>query len=84
MGKKRKAVDQTSYSGRVAVRLVKLREEAGLSVEQVVETVNKAGYEMSTNAYRQWEAGNRQVNWDAVPAICKSLKTKARNLIPIR
>ena len=84
VAKKRKAVDQTSYSGRAAARLVKLREEAGLSVDEVVEKVNKAGFEISGSAYRHWEGALRQINWDAIPAICKALKTKPRDLVPLK
>ena len=71
-------------SGRVAKRLVKLREEAGLSVEEVVASLNKTGYEIGDKAYRHWEANSRQVNWNAIPMICKALKVKPRDLIPVR
>lgn len=84
MGKKRKAVSSAEYSGRLAIRLVKLREDAGLTVEEVVAKINKNGYEIGHKAYRHWEAATRQVNWDAIPAICKALKSKPRELIPIR
>jgi len=84
MAKKRKAVDTSTYSGRVAKRLVKLREEAGLSVEEVVASLNKTGYEIGDKAYRHWEANSRQVNWNAIPMICKALKVKPRDLIPVR
>ena len=84
MGKKRKAVDQSSYSGRVASRLVKLREEAGLTVEQVVEKINKAGYDMGCPAYRHWESNRSQINVDAIPSIAKALRMKPREVLPIK
>ena len=84
MARKRKAVDESTYSGRVAKRLVKLREAAGLSVEECVEKVNQAGYEMGCPAYRHWESSRTQINVDAIPAMAKALRVKPRELLPAR
>ncbi|GAB5405486.1 MAG: hypothetical protein Aurels2KO_37170 [Aureliella sp.] len=77
-----KEPDQSTYSGRFAARLRMLREKAGLSVDQVVEKMAKAGYELNRQTFYGWENAKRQVNWDAIPAIAKALKTKPVDLIP--
>jgi len=84
VGRKRKAVDQSSYSGRVASQLVRLREEAGLSVDEVVEKVNKAGYEVSIATLKHWENNRIKVNIDAIPYLAKSLKVKPHDIWPKR
>jgi transcriptional regulator with XRE-family HTH domain len=85
MGRKRKPIDTTRYAGRLAARMVQLREKRGLTPEEVAEKMSgykKDGFEISANAYRHWESGLRQVNWNAIPAICKAIKAKPRDLIP--
>lgn len=82
MGKKRAKVDTSTYSGRLAVRMVKRREELEMSVEDVVAKISRNGWEIGAGAYRHWEASIRQVNWDAIPAICKALRTKPKDLLP--
>lgn len=84
MGKKRKSVSTATYSGRVALRLVKLRGDADLSVNEVVEKINKAGYEVAMSTYRSWENKGRSVPLDAIPAICKALKVRPRKFVPAR
>ena len=66
----------------MAVALVAAREKAGLTVEEAVEKINKAGYIIADHSYRYWERGTRQVNWDALPVIAKALKVKPRELVP--
>jgi Helix-turn-helix domain len=82
MSPAKKEADESTYSGRFAARLRMLREKAGLSVEQVVEAMIKAGYPLGVQTFYGWENGKRQVNWDAIPAIAKVLKTKPVDLIP--
>lgn len=77
-----KAPDESTYSGRFAARLRSLREKAGLSVDDVVAKMEKAGYPLRVQTYYGWENGRRQVNWDALPAIAKALKVKPRDVIP--
>ncbi len=69
-----KEPDQSTYSGRFAARLRMLREKAGLSVDQVVANMEKAGYPLAVSKYYHWESGRSKVDLDAVPALKKSLK----------
>lgn len=77
-----KAPDETTYSGRFAARLRILREKAGLSVEETVIAMEKAGYALGVQTYYGWENGKRQTNWDAIPAIAKAFKLKPRDIVP--
>ncbi len=77
-----KPIDDSTYSGRVAIRLRKLREGAGLSVEQVVEKLNNAGWSIGVQTYYGWENKRRSVDLDAVPFVAKVLKVKPRELLP--
>ena len=79
-----KAPDQSTYSGRFAARLRMLREKAGLSVEDVVAAMTQAGYPISVQTFYGWENCRRQANWDAIPALAKTLKVKPQELIPVK
>lgn len=79
-----KPIDESEYSGRLAVRLRKLREKAGLSVEQACKRIEEAGYPISPQTYYGWENGRRQPNWDALPALAKALRTSIRAVVPIK
>lgn len=77
-----KEPEMDTYSGRLGARLRKLREDAGLSIDQVVERINKNGHTMKPNTFRHWEIARTSPPWDAVPAIAKALKVAVRELIP--
>lgn len=71
MGRKRREVDTTVYSGRLAERVRQLREAKGLSVEELADRVGFA-----TMTVYQWESGYRQINPDCYPALAKALGCK--------
>jgi transcriptional regulator with XRE-family HTH domain len=77
MSRQRKEVDTSTYEGRFAVRLKTLREKAGLTPEQVAETLETS----ATSVYR-WEAGLRQPQIADLPRIADALGVKPRTLIP--
>lgn len=79
-----KAPDESIYSGRVAARLRLLREKAGLTVEEVCERMDAAGYPLALQSFYSWENGRRQPNWDALPAMSVALGVSIRTLIPIK
>ncbi|MBN2024979.1 MAG: helix-turn-helix transcriptional regulator [Pirellulales bacterium] len=84
MGPARKEPDQSTYSGRLAKRMIDLRTKADFSVADVVERMAKAGYEIKDMAYRHWESNRRQPDLDALPAIAKALKVRIKDLMPAR
>ncbi len=73
----KKKPDDSTYSGRFAIRLYELRKKAGLSAEQVAEAVG-----VSVGTVYNWEAGIRQVNWDYCPLLAETLSIKPRTLLP--
>lgn len=84
MARKRKSVDTSTYSGRVAKRLVKLREEAGLSVEDAVSKMASIDYTLSQATWKFWENSRTQMPLNAIPFVCKVLKAKPHDLLPKR
>ncbi len=77
-----KPIDDSSYSGRFAIRLRELREKAGLTVDQVVEAMDRAGYSIAARSFYNWEQGRRDTPFDALPALAKALGQNVRNLMP--
>lgn len=77
MGRSRKEVDTNTYTGRFAARLRTLREDAGLSVDQLAE---KSGIPR-TSLYN-WESATRQPLLDQIPVIAKALGVKIADLLP--
>jgi len=77
MNPTRKPPSTDTYSGRFAERLRKLREKAGLTVDEVVETTG-----FPRNTLYNWEAGKRQPPLDAYPILAKALGIKVRTLLP--
>ncbi len=85
MNPARREPDVSTYSGRVAQRLRKLRDRAGLSVQEVLERMERHGYHLSVQGYYKWENGRAKVDLDAVPALAKALRLKSlKDLFPAR
>ncbi len=82
MAPAQKQIDESSYSGRFAVRLRTLREKAGLSVEQVAEAMKQNGYEIAWRSFYNWEQAHRDPPLDALPALAAALGQSIRNLMP--
>lgn len=78
--------DETTYSGRFAARLRMLRENAGLSVEDVVERIHKFNKSSRKSpkapAYYGWERASGGPHFDLMPALAKALKATIHQLMP--
>lgn len=78
-----KQPDQSTYSGRFAARLRELREKKKLTIEDVVSTVQKSGYDLTAKTLYNWESGTRQPPVDAYPALANALQLKTvREILP--
>lgn len=83
MNPAKKAPDQTTYSGRFAARLRMLREKAGLSVDEAVSKIAKAGFETTRKSIYNWESGIRQPPIDALPSMASAYKLRqVRSILP--
>ena len=68
--------DKTTYVGRFAIRLRKLREDAGLTPEEVGTALG-----VSPNTIYQWEAARRQPQIAQLPEIASVLGISVRTLM---
>jgi len=64
----RKEPDKTTYSGRFAIRLRRLRDSAGLTCDQIANTL---GINLAT--YYRWESGENAPKPDMLPLISQAL-----------
>ena len=65
------------YSGRFAERLRKLREKAGMSIEDLVTATG-----IPRTTLYNWEAGIRMSPVDTYPILAEALGVKVRTLLP--
>lgn len=77
MGRKRKEVDESTYTGRFAVRLRKLREKAKLSVEELAE---KSG--VPKNSIYNWECAVSSPPVGILPELARGLGLKIKTILP--
>lgn len=78
-----KQVDDSTYAGRFALGLKKLREKAGLTVEGLAAELNSNGFTVAPRTLYAWESGRNEPPLNAFPALATSLKLKRiRDLLP--
>ena len=73
-GRRRTDVDDSGYSGRIALRIRELREAKGLTVEQLAEKIG-----ISWQALYAYEARTRKLPPDLYPTIARALGCKLPN-----
>lgn len=79
-----KKPDESTYSGRFAARLRKLREKRGLTGQEAAEAVTNAGYAVAQRSYYAWEAAQNEPPLDAFPAIARAFGLRIRDLLPLK
>ena len=79
MGRKRKAVDTSTYSGRFAARLRELRDKQGLTTREISE---KTGIPKST--IEDWDVGRKSPSIEKLPILAESLGVTVRTLMPLK
>lgn len=72
VGRQRKPVDTSEYSGRMALRLRELREAKGLTPEELAD---KVGVDWRT--IYTYESRKRKIDPDLYPALAKALGCKS-------
>lgn len=78
-----KKPDESTYSGRVAAKLRAIRERAGLSVDQVVQSIRENGHDVPVSTYYKWESGMSKVHLDMLPAIARALgRNNVHSILP--
>ena len=75
--RKRKEVDVSTFEGRFALRLRKLREKAGLTPEQAAEALG-----VSRATYFNWEAASNYPHIKQLAQIAEILNIRVRTLLP--
>lgn len=86
VGRRRTSPDTSTYTGRLAARLRKLREQRGKSVDEMHTslTSRRIGLDISRKTYYAWEAGSHDIPTHALPALAKALGIGVRELMPDR
>lgn len=77
LGRPRNEVDQSTYSGRVAARLRRLREKSGKTVPEMAQAVG-----VKTPTWYQYENGRIAVSLDLLPIISATLRVSIRDILP--
>jgi transcriptional regulator with XRE-family HTH domain len=77
MSRPRKPVDDSTYAGRFALRLKTLREDAGLTVDQLAE---RSGIPAAT--IYDWEKARHAISIDQLPQLADALGISIRSLLP--
>jgi len=73
----RKEVDVSTFEGRFAVRLKKLREKAGISQVEAAELVG-----VSRATYFNWESGSNYPHIKNLAKLAEIMGVTPRNLLP--
>jgi transcriptional regulator with XRE-family HTH domain len=81
----KKDVDESTYSGRIAARLRKLRTDKGWTVKDLRERLNRtlpASMRLKPSTLHGWDAGDRKVDPDYYPALAAVFGLSVRAFLP--
>lgn len=83
MGRPRKAEpDLSTFAGRIAARLVRLRTKAGLNVDEAIAKIAAHKYAVTRNTIYRWERAEVSIPCDALPAIAAAYGVSVRSVLP--
>jgi transcriptional regulator with XRE-family HTH domain len=74
--------DQSRYRGRLGAAVRKRREQLGMSVDDLVDRLETQGVTAAASSIYGYEAGNRPIPVDHLPAFAAALKTSIKKLVP--
>lgn len=72
MARPLRAPDDSTYLGRIAVRMKALRIAAGLEHEAAAKAISDAGWPVSVSSIYRWEQGRGVPHYAALPAIAEA------------
>ena len=72
MARPPKEPDDSTYFGRIALRLKALRIAANFDHDKAADRITKAGYSVAVSTVYRWEQGKTQPHVEALPAIAKA------------
>jgi DNA-binding XRE family transcriptional regulator len=77
MGRKRKELDESIYSNRLALHIRGVRERQGITVQRISKRLG-----ISRFTYYTYENGGAQFPLDLMPKIARILRVTIRELFP--
>jgi transcriptional regulator with XRE-family HTH domain len=77
-----KQIDESSYGGRFAGNLRRLRIKAGMTGKELAAAITEEGFDTQWRTCYGWESGERSPPMDALPAIAAALGVSIRTLFP--
>lgn len=86
MPPKRK-IDTTKYSGRIAARLRKLREERGWLVNDLAAAINRllpADQRVAVSTVHHWDNGGRRLDPDLYPIVARAFGLTVAEFLPLK
>jgi transcriptional regulator with XRE-family HTH domain len=81
----KKEVDESTYSGRIAARLRKLRTDRGWTVKDLRERLNRnlpKDKRIGASTLHCWDAADRKIDPDYYPAIAHVFGMTVRAFLP--
>lgn len=75
--KREREPDESTYRGRLALRIRQRREQVGLTVAELAERCG-----VTTQTVYEWEWGRKALDWDRLPELAKALNISPGRLIP--
>lgn len=82
MGRSRKELDTSEYSGRVADRFRYLLDRKGMEVTELQQHLKTAGHDVPIPTLYKYLNGTRTLPMDLVPHIAKALRVTIRTFFP--
>ena len=82
MGRKARKVDDSTFRGRVAIRLRELREKKFGHQQEFVDALEEAGLSITVATASDWEVAKTCYRFEQMPTIAKVLGVSVRNLLP--
>lgn len=81
-GRPRKKLDDSVFSNRVAARIIELMGKREVSIEDLFDGMQQAGFTKKIGTLRKWLQGQNPVDIEAIPYIAFVLQVRPRMIIP--